>query len=93
MSDFSALQEYVVTDILQPIRYKIIKLTQMIRVVAKFVFRQVPSGAASGYANIEKVEGNTVAWNQLLKSGKLVDMGLPSGLLWATCNIDITQEV
>lgn len=60
--------------------------------VAKYLFRTVPAGAASGYATIEQIEGNTVVWNQLLKQGKLVDMGLPSGLLWATCNIDITQE-
>lgn len=47
-------------------KYVIYKLTEFIRVVDKFVFRQIPSGAASGYANIEKVEGNTVKWNQKL---------------------------
>ena len=92
MSDFNSLVQYTVENISRPVKYIIYKLTEFIRVVDKFVFRQVPTGAASGYANIEKVEGNTVAWNQLLKQGKLVDMGLPSGLLWATCNIDITQE-
>lgn len=92
MSDFNALVQYTVENISRPVKYIIYKLTEFIRVVDKFVFRQVPAGAASGYATIEQVEGNTVVWNQLLKQGKLVDMGLPSGLLWATCNIDITQE-
>ena len=92
MSDFNSLVQYTVENISRPVKYIIYKLTEFIRVVDKFVFRQVPSGAASGYATIEQIEGNTVAWNQLLKQGKLVDMGLPSGLLWATCNIDITQD-
>ena len=92
MSDFNSLVQYTVENISRPVKYIIYKLTEFIRVVDKFVFRQVPSGAASGYATIEQIEGNTVVWNQLLKQGKLVDMGLPSGLLWATCNIDITQE-
>ena len=43
-------------------------------------------------ARIDEIYGNTVKWNQLLASGRLVDMGLPSGTLWATSNIDITQE-
>ena len=45
-----------------------------------------------GVAAIKGIKGNTIAWNQLLKENKLVDMGLPSGTLWASCNIDITQE-
>jgi hypothetical protein len=32
-----------------------------------------------------------LVWNQLLGEGTFVDMGLPSGNLWATSNIDITQ--
>lgn len=44
-----------------------------------------------GVAAIKGIKGNTIAWNQLLKENKLVDMGLPSGTLWASCNIDITQ--
>ena len=35
----------------------------------KKYFRPVPAGAASGYATIEKIEGNTVVWNQLVKNG------------------------
>lgn len=37
-------------------------MTQLNR---KKYFQSVPTGAASGYATIEKIEGNTVAWNQL----------------------------
>ena len=65
MSDFNSLVQYTVENISRPVKYIIYKLTEFIRVVDKFVFRQVPTGAASGYANIEKMEGNTVAWNQL----------------------------
>ena len=43
-------------------------------------------------AKINEIYGNTIKWNQLLAEGRLVDMGLPSGTLWATSNIDITQE-
>lgn len=73
MSDFTAIQEYVVENISRPVKYIIYKLTEFIRVVDKFIFRQVPAGAASGYANIEKIEGNTVAWNQLVSNGNLND--------------------
>jgi hypothetical protein len=66
MSDFNAIQEYVVENISRPVKYIIYKLTEFIRVVDKFVFRQVPTGAVSGYATIEKIEGNTVKWNQLV---------------------------
>lgn len=69
MSDFNSLVQYTVENISRPIKYIIYKLTEFIRVVDKFVFRQVPSGAASGYANIEQIEGNTVAWNQLVDTG------------------------
>lgn len=41
--------------------------------------------------NISKLRGNTLVWNQLLGEGTFVDMGLPSGNLWATSNIDVTQ--
>lgn len=64
MSDFNALVQYTVENISRPVKYIIYKLTEFIRVVDKFVFRTVPAGAASGYANIEKVEGNTVKFNQ-----------------------------
>ena len=66
MSDFNSLVQYTVENISRPVKYIIYKLTEFIRVVDKFVFRQVPSGAASGYATIEQIEGNTVAWNQLV---------------------------
>lgn len=46
----------------------------------------------SGIAAIKEVRGKSLVWNQLLKEGYLVDMGLPSGTLWASRNIDITQE-
>lgn len=65
---------------------------------AMFLYR-VAGGAdnddlpeSNGRAVINTIYGNTVKWNQLLASGRLVDMGLPSGTLWATSNIDITQE-
>lgn len=32
----------------------------------KKYFQPVPAGAASGYATIERIEGNTVVWNQLV---------------------------
>lgn len=32
----------------------------------KKYFQSVPAGAASGYATIEQIEGNTVVWNQLV---------------------------
>lgn len=67
MSDFNSLVQYTVENISRPIKYIIYKLTEFIRVVDKFVFRQVPSGAASGYATIEKIEGNTVKFNQSLQ--------------------------
>lgn len=35
----------------------------------KKYFQSVPAGAASGYATIEQIEGNTVAWNQLVDTG------------------------
>ena len=58
-----------------------------------FTFR--PSGGnadvANGTAYLERIKGNTVKWNQLLRANKLVDMGLPSGTLWATCDIDVTK--
>lgn len=66
MSDFNSLVQYTVENISRPIKYIIYKLTEFIRVVDKFVFRQVPADAASGYATIEKIEGNTVAWNQIV---------------------------
>lgn len=42
-------------------------------------------------AHITSLKGNTLIFNQLLKEGKVVDMGLPSGTLWATCDIDVTN--
>ena len=69
MSDFNSLVQYTVENISRPVKYIIYKLTEFIRVVDKFVFRQVPAGAASGYATIEQVEGNTVVWNQLVQNG------------------------
>jgi len=68
MSDFTAIQEYVVENISRPVKYIIYKLKELIRVTAKFISRTVPTNAASGYANIEKIEGNTVKWNQLLRT-------------------------
>ena len=41
---------------------------------------------------LRNIYGKSLVWNQLLKEGYLVDMGLPSGTLWASRNIDITQE-
>ena len=35
----------------------------------KKYFRPVPAGAASGYATIEQIEGNTVKFNQLVDTG------------------------
>ena len=46
----------------------------------------------TGLNIIDKIYGKSIPWNQLLKEGYLVDMGLPSGTLWASRNIDITQE-
>lgn len=46
----------------------------------------------SGIAAIKEIRGKSIVWNQLLKEGYLVDMGLPSGTLWASRNIDISQE-
>lgn len=37
----------------------------MVQLNRKKYFQSVPAGAASGYATIEQVKGNTVAWNQL----------------------------
>ena len=65
MSDFNSLVQYTVENISRPVKYIIYKLTEFIRVVDKFVFRQLPAGAASGYATIEQIEGNTVKFNQL----------------------------
>lgn len=45
----------------------------------------------NGLAQLDEVQGGSVKFNQLIEEGKLVDMGLPSGTLWATCNIDVTQ--
>ena len=69
MSDFNSLVQYTVENISRPVKYIIYKLTEFIRVVDKFVFRQVPAGAASGYATIEQIEGNTVKFNQLVDTG------------------------
>lgn len=69
MSDFNSLVQYTVENISRPVKYIIYKLTEFIRVVDKFVFRQIPAGAASGYATIEKIEGNTVKFNQLVQNG------------------------
>lgn len=41
----------------------------MAQLKRKKYFQSVPAGAASGYATIEQVEGNTVAWNQLVDTG------------------------
>ena len=71
MSDFNSLLQYTVENISRPVKYIIYKLTEFIRVVGKFVYRQVPAGAASGYANIEKVEGNTLVWNQQVNDTSL----------------------
>ena len=35
----------------------------------KKYFQSVPTGAASGYATIERIEGNTVKFNQLVRNG------------------------
>jgi len=58
-----------------------------------FTFRTSGGSAdvATGTAYLERIKGNTVKWNQLLRANKLVDMGLPSGTLWATCDIDVTK--
>lgn len=51
----------------------------------------VESGAVGeGGAQIECVKGNTIAWNQLIRA-EFVDLGLPSGTLWAKCNLDVSQ--
>lgn len=73
MSNFNALVQYTVENISRPIKYIIYKLTEMLRVVDKFVFRTVPTGAASGYATIEQIEGNTVVFNQLVQNGDFSD--------------------
>jgi len=46
------------------------------------------------YAKLYDIEGNVMAWDTVratydcnLTSGDWVDLGLPSGLLWATCNV------
>ena len=69
MSDFNSLVQYTVENISRPVKYIIYKLTEFIRVVDKFIFRQVPAGAASGYATIEQIEGNTVKFNQVWSNG------------------------
>ena len=46
MSDFNSLVQYTVENISRPVKYIIYKLTEFIRVVDKFVFRQDPAGAA-----------------------------------------------
>lgn len=58
-----------------------------------FTFRTSGGSAdvATGTAYLERIKGNTVKWNQLLRANKLVDMGLPSGTLWATCDLDVTK--
>lgn len=63
---------------------------------AEFYKRQTANGAIEDTdklkSAIKEVRGKSIVWNQLLKEGILVDMGLPSGTLWASRNIDITQE-
>lgn len=60
----------------------------------EFMFRQTADGAkpsiTDNNAYIERVKGNTVSWNQLIRA-EFVDMGLPSGKLWAKCNLDVSQ--
>jgi len=46
---------------------------------------------ADGAASITQFKGNTIVWNQLLSADKYVDLGLPSGTIWTTCNIDTSQ--
>ena len=60
----------------------------------EFTFRATDgiTSIKTGTAYLERIKGNTVKWNQLLRANKLVDMGLPSGTLWATCNIDVAQD-
>lgn len=55
----------------------------------KKYFCQVPSQAASGYATIEQIEGNTVAFNQLLDSSRIEGTSsfLRNGVTW-TVNSD-----
>ena len=43
------------------------------------------------YAKLYDIDGNVMAWDTVMKVGETqgdwVDLGLPSGLLWATCNV------
>lgn len=65
---------------------------------AEFIYRptagavDIESGKADNGAKIESIKGNTIAWNQLnVNNDQYVDMGLPSGILWAKSNIDVSQ--
>ena len=65
---------------------------------AQFAYRptagavDIESGKADKGAKLESIKGETVKWNQLaLNNDTYVDMGLPSGTLWAKSNIDVTQ--
>lgn len=46
----------------------------------KKYFQSVPAGAASGYATIEQIEGNTVAWNQLIPNSYTPSLQQGSGV-------------
>lgn len=52
----------------------------------KKCFQPVPAGAASGYATIEQIEGNTVVWNQLVDTGSTSVVVQSGHVYYATIN-------